>query len=79
MSERKQPRMYEPAWLQLKKNLTLVLDAPPAYHQRIREAIYKEKKLDLALRLENATTGGITRLKVSSAGRRLSFKLVYVL
>ena len=79
-------RMYESVWLQLRDSKTLksgvrqiVLDAPAAYHYRIRKAIIKEKKLDLAHRLDNETTGGITRLRMRSDGRRLIVELVYVL
>jgi hypothetical protein len=56
-------RMYEPAWIELKKKGRVRLAVPRPLHRRVIKAILKEKNQDLAYKLEMLEKK--TRLKIT--------------
>jgi hypothetical protein len=45
-------RQYEPVWNQIKETGMCEISAHKAYHRRIIKALWKEKHMDLAFKLE---------------------------
>jgi hypothetical protein len=70
-------RVYEPAWVRLKKNPSepLVISADPRLHRRIYKAIAKEKNIDNLYHLELDMEGKTSILSKVSEGNALKITL----
>jgi len=70
-------RMYEPAWLALKKHKTLTLRVPKHLHRRVTKAVILEKWKDKEF---NTREGWRMHwLTYSIAGDEITFQLSYKL
>lgn len=70
-------RLYEPAWIRLKKNPaeTLVISADKRLHRRIYKAIAKEKYMDTLYHIELDMEDKTSKLSKVSEGNALKVTL----
>ena len=69
-------RKYESIWVQLKRDYVISVSANPSAHNRIIQAVKKEKANDIGFRYLKAESGKKCSLKHISAGKLIKFYLV---
>lgn len=68
-------RKYEPIWLQLKQTGKVRIACAPEHRARIRKAVYKEKDLDVAYKIQADMEKKFMRLEVVFKGNTIEFRL----
>ena len=64
-------RKYQPAWLEIAKRGTVILEAPANMHLRIYMGLKKEKTKDFAWKAITYAQGKKYKLKTFSEGNKL--------
>lgn len=68
-------RKYEPIWLQLKATGKVKVACAAEHRARIRKAVYKEKDLDVAYKVQADLEKKSMRLEVTFKGNTVEFRL----
>lgn len=69
-------RMYQPIWEKIKLGKVVRVAALPVHQARIRKAVWKEKDLDVAFKLEQLDTRKRVRLQIKCYDTYMTFQLV---